>query len=122
VSGVITLGGYARPPQGHHVAGFGDHAAAGVRDGESVTERPRAVAGPERWRLSFAAVVSDEFAFLLGLGFRVVEMNDTLVRYESDRRLVQVFHGRGSYELGVGIGRWIEVKVAPAEQVFPSPT
>jgi hypothetical protein len=72
-----------------------------------------------RSRLGFAATVLEEFAFLQGLGFRVVEHNDTLVRYETDRRFVRVFHGRGSYELGVEIGRWVDIDGELREQFFP---
>jgi hypothetical protein len=86
-----------------------------------LTEMPRTAPGPERSRLGFAATVSEEFAFLHGLGFHLMELTDTLVRYETDRRLVRVFHGRGSYELGVEIGRWIEVDGVRSEQVFPLP-
>lgn len=79
----------------------------------------RTATGPERGRLGFASVVSEEFSFLLELGFRLVEASDTLARYESDGRLVRVFHGRGSYELGVEVGRWIEVDGVSREQAFP---
>lgn len=73
----------------------------------------------ERSRLGFAASAEEEFAFLIELGLRLVGLDHTLARYESDRRFVQVFHGRGSYELGVGIGRWIDVDGVTREQVFP---
>ena len=75
--------------------------------------------GPERARLGFADAATTQFRFLLDDGFRQVELNDTLARYESPRRFVKVFHGRGSYELGVEIGRWIDVDDGVAEQVFP---
>jgi hypothetical protein len=75
--------------------------------------------GPERGRLGFADVATTQFRFLLNDGFRQVEVNDTFARYESPRRFVRVFHGRASYELGVEIGRWIEVEDGVAEQVFP---
>lgn len=48
-----------------------------------------------------------------------MQLTDTLARYESDRRVVRVFHGRGSYELGVEVGCWIEVDGERREQVFP---
>jgi hypothetical protein len=73
----------------------------------------------ERSRLGFAAVASEEFRFLSQSGFRLVELSDTLARYETDHRFVRVFHGRGSYELGVEIGRWIEVNGELREQFFP---
>jgi hypothetical protein len=72
-----------------------------------------------RSRLGFAAAVLEEFGFLPGLGFRVVERTDTFVRYETGRRFVHVFHGRGSYELGVEIGRWVDVGGELREQFFP---
>ncbi len=37
----------------------------------------------------------------------------------SDRRCVRVSHGRGSYELGVEIRRWIDVDGVSRGQVFP---
>jgi hypothetical protein len=86
-----------------------------------MVELPRAAPGPERARLGFADAAQAEFGFLLRLGFRLVELTDTICRYQSDRRLVRVFHGRGSYELGVEIGRWIEVGGQPREQAFPLP-
>jgi hypothetical protein len=75
--------------------------------------------GPERGRLGFAAAVSREFGFLLGLGFHLVELNDTFARYEGDHRYIQVFHGRGSYELGVEIGHWVDVDGVTHEEAFP---
>lgn len=75
--------------------------------------------GPDRGRLGFATVAPEQFSFLLGLGFALTELSDTIARYESNRRLVRVFHGRGSYELGVEIGRWIEVDGVSREQAFP---
>lgn len=71
-----------------------------------MVEMPRTAPGPERHQLGFAAAVSRDFSFLLDLGFRCVETSVTFARFESKRRIVQVFHGRASYELGVEIGRW----------------
>ena len=75
--------------------------------------------GPERDRLGFAVAASEEFGFLLELSFRQADLNVTFARYETDRRFVNVFHGRGSYELGVEIGRWVDVKGERREQRFP---
>jgi hypothetical protein len=72
--------------------------------------------GPARAQLGFATVASEEFSILLELGFRLVELSDTLARYETERRLVRVFHGRGCYELGVEVGRWIEIDGVSREQ------
>lgn len=61
--------------------------------------------GPDRWRLGFAPTVLKAFAFLTEeFGFRCVRSDVTFVRYESSDVFVNVFHGRGSYELGVEIG------------------
>lgn len=62
--------------------------------------------GAERHRLGFAEAVIGEFAFLEStFGFHQVEQGPTFVRYESDRLFLNVFHGRGSYEIGVELGR-----------------
>lgn len=74
--------------------------------------------GPDRVRLGFASIAQAEFSFLLELGFRLVEVSDTLARYGTERRVVRVFHGRGSYELGVEVGRWIDVDGVRREQAF----
>ena len=81
---------------------------------------PMTTPGPGRARLGFAEAVEASFAFLVSeFGFRVVDERSTFVRYESDRAFVNVFHGRGSYELGVEIGRWIVVDDARVEERFP---
>ena len=65
--------------------------------------------GPDRWRLRFAEAVVREFAFLESeLGFRRTKEETTFVRYESDRLFLNVFHGRGSFEIGVELGRLAE--------------
>lgn len=74
--------------------------------------------GAARDRLGFAVVAASKFRFLLDRGFRQVEGGDTLAQYETSRRLVRVVHGRGFYELGVQIGRWIAVDDGLAEQAF----
>jgi len=58
-----------------------------------------------RAALDFAGAVQVAFEFLVvGRGFRLVRSEPTLVRYESEPLFVNVFHGRGSYEVGVEIG------------------
>lgn len=59
--------------------------------------------GPDRWRLGFKPAVLAAFGFLEEMGFRVVRAEDTFVRYESSAVFLNVYHGRGSYELGVEI-------------------
>ena len=59
----------------------------------------------ERSKLGFMDAVLSSFGFLSNLGFRAVERDITFVRYESSRVFVNVYHGRGSFELGVEVGR-----------------
>jgi hypothetical protein len=62
-------------------------------------------AGADRGRLRFVEAVENSFGPLAAnYGFSRVEATPTFVRYESPDRFVQVFHGRGSYELGVEFG------------------
>lgn len=61
--------------------------------------------GPERAKLGFRGAVLSAFGFLENdYGFRCVKTEVTLVRYESDRVFVNVYHGRGSYFMDVEIG------------------
>lgn len=61
--------------------------------------------GPERERLGFREAVSDAFLFLeRQYGFRCVKQDSTFVRYESSSSILEISHGRGSYELSVVIG------------------
>jgi|SRR5712671_315979 len=60
---------------------------------------------PERAKLGFRESVLSSFKFLNDAGFRPVEQEMTLVRYESPEVFVNVYHGRASFELGVEIGR-----------------
>ncbi len=57
--------------------------------------------GVDRATLRFAEKVKIQFAFLESLGFRCIETNATLVRFESPRILLNVFHGRKSYEIDI---------------------
>ena len=61
--------------------------------------------GSDRRRLKFAETVVREFGFVKAYGFRQVRGSATFVRYESDRLFLNVFHGRGSYEIGIELGR-----------------
>ncbi len=61
--------------------------------------------GKNRAHLGFKEAVLSNFRFLRTYGLKPVEKNHTLVRYESKKVFVSVFHGRGSYEIGVDIGR-----------------
>jgi len=60
---------------------------------------------PERVKLGFREAVLSSFKFLNDAGFRPVEQETTLVRYESPEAFVNVYHGRASFELGAEIGR-----------------
>jgi hypothetical protein len=62
--------------------------------------------------------VSEEFRFLLELGFRLVELDVTFARYETNRRFLNAFHGRGSFELGVEIGRWLDIRGERREELL----
>jgi hypothetical protein len=58
-----------------------------------------------RDRLGFVDAVRRSFGFLTSdFGFTMITQTPTMVRFEGDRAVVQVFHGRSSYALGVEIG------------------
>ncbi len=61
--------------------------------------------GKDRWQLGFKDEVLSNFGFLHTYGLKPVEEEVTFVRYESDTVFVNAFHGRGSFEIGVEIGR-----------------
>jgi hypothetical protein len=66
---------------------------------------PRLEPGPERESLGFVSEVLRSFEFLpTEYGFHCVRTEVTLVRYESQSIFIDIFHGRGSYEIGVHIG------------------
>jgi hypothetical protein len=66
-------------------------------------------AEPNRYRLGFARAVHSSFQFLLSeFGFAIVDEDATLVRFQSDGIVINVFHGRSSYELGVEFGLRVE--------------
>lgn len=61
--------------------------------------------GPDRMRLNFARVVADRFSIDLSeFGFSQAESLPTTVRYRKGDLELNVYHGRGSYEVGFQIG------------------
>lgn len=58
----------------------------------------------QRDALGFGTSVEREFEFLGAHGFIVRRREPTLVRFESDRLGIDVYHGRQSYEIGLLIG------------------
>ena len=75
---------------------------------------------PDRWQLGFVPAVHEAFSFLEDRGFRIVEESPVRVVYRSPAVEVRVWHGRGSYELGLSLGLR-EAGQDPAEW-FPIPT
>jgi len=72
---------------------------------KAYTEIPRFPAEPDRCRLGFSAAVLSSFHFMISdFGFAITQEEPTLVRFESERVVVNVFYGRSSYELGVEFG------------------
>ena len=65
----------------------------------------------DRSLLHFPEEVKRRFTFLAASGFRDVHAEPTLVRYESQPMIINVFHGRRSYEIGLEI----ESREVPAE-------
>lgn len=65
--------------------------------------------GADRSGLGFDDAVVKQFVFLESFGLFVTRSEPTFVRYESEERFVNVFHGRLSYEIGVEVGRWVDV-------------
>jgi hypothetical protein len=63
------------------------------------------VPGKDRWKLGFKEAVLANFQFLQDYGLECAQSDVTFVRYDSPRIFVNVYHGRGSYELDVEIGR-----------------
>jgi hypothetical protein len=61
--------------------------------------------GKDRWQLGFKDAVLSSFEFLRTYGLAPISEDVTFVRYESDAVFVNVYHGRGSFEIGVEIGR-----------------
>lgn len=75
--------------------------------------------GSDRSDLGFVDAVLEQFAFLESFGLQLTKSELTFVRYESDERFVNVFHGRSSYEIGVEVGRWVDADNGVAEEKFP---
>lgn len=55
----------------------------------------------ERSLLRFSEEVKVHFAFLVDYGFHCSRSQETLMRFESERLAINVFHGRQSYEIGL---------------------
>lgn len=93
--------------------------ASAMRPGQFIQRMPVFIPGPEREKLRFAESVSQSFRFLVeDYGFKVTEIKSTFVRYEKDDLFVKVFHGRGSYEMGVEIGHRVEHEGQIVEEEF----
>lgn len=62
--------------------------------------------GPNRERLCFKEEVLSAFNFLTKEhGFHCVKAEITFVRYESQSVFINIYHGRGSFEIGFEIGQ-----------------
>lgn len=57
----------------------------------------------DRAHLNFAEEARKAFAFLVDLGFSEIDSLPTRVRYRKGSVEVDVYHGRQSYEIGVGV-------------------
>jgi hypothetical protein len=77
-------------------------------------------ANPEegRGRLGFTSIVLKAFDFLLSTGFVAVRRDPTLVRFESDRVFVSVYHGEQSYHVGLELGRLEEDDIYSLHEVL----
>jgi len=60
---------------------------------------------PDRSRLGFTEAVKSNFAFVKKYGLKPVQEEVSLVRYQSEKVILNVYHGRGSYELGIEFER-----------------
>lgn len=65
--------------------------------------REGGASGQERVTLNFEKVAKEKFAFLCDLGFAIIESLPTIVRYQKGGVQVDVYHGRRSYEIGLGV-------------------
>lgn len=74
--------------------------------------------GPTRAELGFAEAALSAFSFLSSqYDFHLVKVEPTFVRYESPILFVNIYHGRGSFELGFEIGL-LEKDSAQKESAF----
>jgi hypothetical protein len=64
----------------------------------------------DRRAFHFPEAVEANFGFLAGRGFKRVQGEETLVRFQSDRAYVNVYHGRKSFEVGLEIGPFQSVE------------
>ena len=58
-----------------------------------------------RGELRFPAEVRTQFRFLEALGFKECESSPTYVRYARSEFVIEIYHGRQSYELGLNLLR-----------------
>lgn len=78
--------------------------------GAMMSER-HAGQGIDRADLGFSEAARSAFSFLVtDYGFRLMESNPTYVRYETEALVLNVYHGRISYEIDVEIGRLPETE------------
>jgi hypothetical protein len=61
--------------------------------------------GPDRELLGFKDAVLAGFEFLSSYGLKPKKREATLVRYESKKTFVEVYHGHSSFEIGISVGR-----------------
>lgn len=75
--------------------------------------------GPERARFRFVGEALSNFDFLLtNFGFKCVTQELTFVRLESATVFVNLFHGRGSHELGFEVGLHTRATSLKHEEAF----
>jgi hypothetical protein len=55
----------------------------------------------DRWKLGFKEAVLASFDYLRSYGLQCVQADVTYVRHDSTKVFVNVYHGRGSYEMNV---------------------
>lgn len=81
-----------------------------------LNEIPHFKPGPERELLCFKEEALHAFDFLTKeYDFICVRTEITFIRYESQNVFVHIFHGRGSYEIGVEIGL---LAICPSDEVY----